>query len=392
MASSVKILSVIGTRPELIKMAPVLTALARDGRAESRVCLTGQHRSMLDDLLPLFGVRPDINLDVMRPGQTPNDVLAAALTGLQPLLAAERPDWVVAQGDTTTVLAASISAFHARIPFAHVEAGLRSGDFGHPFPEEFNRRVADLTAGLCFAPTGASRDHLLAEGVDPEKILITGNTGIDALVSVTAMAIDLPEPLRQIVASRDRVVVVTAHRRENFGARFEAICEAVRELARHGDDVRIVWPVHLNPNVREPVFRILGGLDNVTLTEPLGYAVFAHLMKRATVILSDSGGVQEEAPSLGVPVLVLRDVTERPEGVAAGCARLVGTDRRTIVDTARHVLDHPDARARMTAVENPYGDGRASQRIVAALVGDAVEAFRAGTGPDDGAPATAASR
>jgi UDP-N-acetylglucosamine 2-epimerase (non-hydrolysing) len=375
-APAVKVLSVLGTRPEVVKMAPVLRALARDPRAHSRVCVTGQHRTMLDTLLPVFAITPDLDLAIMRAGQSPSDVLAAAVTGLQAALRQERPDWAVAEGDTTTVMATAIAAFHERVPFAHVEAGLRSRDFGRPFPEEFNRRVADVGARWCFAPTAGARANLLAEGTPPERVLVTGNTVVDALLDVAARPEGLTPELERLAAGPRRLVLVTAHRRESFGEPFRELCLALREIAEsQGDGVQLVYPVHLNPNVRAPVGEILGGVRNVALVEPLDYVAFVHLMKRAWLILTDSGGIQEEAPSLGVPVLVMREVTERPEAVERGTARLVGTRRETIVAAARELLDDPAARRRMTGKGNPYGDGRAGARIAAALLGDRVEEF-----------------
>jgi UDP-N-acetylglucosamine 2-epimerase (non-hydrolysing) len=375
-APAVKVLSVLGTRPEVVKMAPVLRALARDPRAHSRVCVTGQHRTMLDTLLPVFAITPDLDLAIMRAGQSPSDVLAAAVTGLQAALRQERPDWAVAEGDTTTVMATAIAAFHERVPFAHVEAGLRSRDFGRPFPEEFNRRVADVGARWCFAPTAGARANLLAEGTPPERVLVTGNTVVDALLDVAARPEGLTPELERLAAGPRRLVLVTAHRRESFGEPFRELCLALREIAEsQGDGVQLVYPVHLNPNVRAPVGEILGGVRNVALVEPLDYVAFVHLMKRAWLILTDSGGIQEEAPSLGVPVLVMREVTERPEAVERGTARLVGTRRETIVAAARELLDDPAARRRMTGEGNPYGDGHAGARIAAALLGDPVEEF-----------------
>lgn len=371
-----KILSVLGTRPEVVKMAPVLGALARDRRAVSRVCVTGQHRSMLDELLPVFGIKPDLDLAIMRPDQTLGQVLSAAVTGLERALREERPDWVVAEGDTTTVMATAIAAFHERVPFAHVEAGLRSRDFERPFPEEFNRRVADVAARWCFAPTAGARANLLGEGVAAGRVLVTGNTVVDALLDVAARPARLSPELERLSAGPRRLVLVTAHRRESFGEPFRDLCLALRDIAEeHRDGVQLVYPVHLNPNVRAPVGAILDGVPNVALLEPLDYVTFVQLMKRAWLVLTDSGGIQEEAPSLGVPVLVMREVTERPEAVERGTARLVGTRRETIVAAARELLSDPEARRRMTGKGNPYGDGRAGARVAAALLGDPVEEF-----------------
>jgi UDP-N-acetylglucosamine 2-epimerase (non-hydrolysing) len=368
-----RVLSVVGTRPEAIKMAPLIKRLAADPRFEARVCVTGQHRHMLDTALADFDVRPDDDLDIMRPDQRLTDIAAATLTGLAPVLDAFRPDRVLVQGDTTTTLAASLAAFYHRIPVAHVEAGLRTGDMRAPWPEEGNRKLTTDLADLHFAPTATSRRNLLAEGVRPEAIVVTGNTVIDALL-LTRARIAADPALRARLEARfpaldpgSRLVLVTGHRRENFGPGFESICEALAALARRFADIQILYPVHLNPNVREPVFRILGGIVNILLIEPVEYLPFVHLMDRSSLIITDSGGVQEEAPSLGKPVLVMRAVTERPEAVEAGTVRLVGTDRARIVAEASRLLTDPAAHERMSRAVNPYGDGHASERIIAAL-------------------------
>jgi UDP-N-acetylglucosamine 2-epimerase (non-hydrolysing) len=365
-----KVLCVFGTRPEAIKMAPVVQALSKPGTGvEVRVCVTGQHREMLDQVLRLFEIVPDHDLDIMRADQSLTQVTAAALTGLDAVVRAERPAWVVVQGDTTTAMAAALVAFYHRVRIAHVEAGLRSWNLAHPFPEEANRRIADSLSSLHFAPTEAARANLLREGVDAGTILVTGNTVIDALRWVA----DLPAPadLDALTAGHGarRLLLVTAHRRESFGPGMEAICLALRDLAlRYGDGVRIVYPVHLNPNVREPVHRILGDMPNVVLAPPLDYLRFVHLMKRAHLVLTDSGGIQEEAPGLGKPVLVLREVTERPEAVEAGTARVVGTSRERVVGAAARLLDDAAEYARMAQARNPFGDGHAARRIVDALL------------------------
>jgi UDP-N-acetylglucosamine 2-epimerase len=364
------VLSVIGTRPEAIKMAPVVSELGRCAdRVRSRVCVTSQHREMLDQVLHLFDIRPDYDLDLMRADQALAELTANLFTGLDPIVAATRPDWVLAQGDTTTVLVAALVAFYRRIPFGHVEAGLRTGDLARPFPEEMNRRVADTVAGLLFAPTERARQALLAEGAAADDILVTGNTVIDALLTVAARPYDWRRGPLAGLPREARLVVVTAHRRESFGAPFRALCQAIRDLARQfAPGVHIVYPVHLNPNVRAPVTEILGRIDNVHLLDPLDYESMVHLMNRATLILTDSGGIQEEAPSLGVPVLVLRDVTERPEAVEAGVVRVVGTAREPIVAAARRLLTDAAAHQAMATRVNPYGDGKAAARIVAALL------------------------
>jgi UDP-N-acetylglucosamine 2-epimerase len=363
------VLSVIGTRPEAIKMAPVVAELARmPDRVRSTVCVTSQHREMLDQVLRVFDVRPDIDLDVMQPDQTLSQLTANLLTGLDPVVRRLAPDWVLAQGDTTTVMVTALVAFYHRVRFGHVEAGLRTGDLARPFPEEMNRRVADTIAALLFAPTERNREALLREGVDPGRIVVTGNTVIDALLEVAARPYDWAAGPLAGVPLGGRLVVVTAHRRESFGARFEEMCRALRDLARESarDGVHFVYPVHLNPNVREPVTALLGGLDNVHLLEPLDYVSMVHLMKRAALVLTDSGGIQEEAPSLRVPVLVLRDVTERPEAVAIGAVRVIGTGYERIVAEVRQVLHDPGAWVVTGA--NPYGDGHAARRIVSALI------------------------
>lgn len=365
-----KVLSIFGTRPEAIKLAPVIKAL-RGAPQEfaSRVCVTGQHRELLDPVLRLFHIRPDTDLAVMQSDQSLYALTARVLTGLEGVLGKERPDWVLVQGDTTTTLAASLAAYYARIAVAHVEAGLRSYDPWQPFPEELNRRLADALATLHFAPTEGARQNLLAEGVPEARIRVTGNTVIDALLDVAARPYDFARgPLASLPLNARRVILVTAHRRESFGPPLRALCQAVRQLAeRYPGDVQVVFPVHLNPNVQKPVRQELGTRPNIALLDPLDYEPFVHLMKRATLILSDSGGLQEEAPALGVPVLVLRQVTERPEGVAAGAAQVVGTDPEAIVAAAVRLLEDPREHAKMARTRNPYGDGRASQRILEAL-------------------------
>jgi UDP-N-acetylglucosamine 2-epimerase (non-hydrolysing) len=368
-----RILSVFGTRPEAIKMAPVVRALEADARFESRLCVTAQHRGMLDQVLELFELRPHHDLAVMTPGQDLYDITARVLVGLRDVLAAERPDVVLVHGDTTTTLAASLAAFYARIPIGHVEAGLRTGDLDRPWPEEANRVLTDRLARYLFAPTDGSAAALRAEGVDAGRIVVTGNTVIDALHWVRDRVRAAPPPTSTFgsaaaaVAGAGPVLLVTGHRRESFGDGFARICEALRTVAHDHPDVDVVWPVHLNPNVLGPVRATLGALPNVHLLEPLSYAPFVWLMDRATVVLTDSGGIQEEAPSLGKPVLVMRDTTERPEGVAAGTVRLVGTDVARIVDGCATLLTDPAARAEMQRAHNPYGDGLASARILDAL-------------------------
>lgn len=344
MSSKLRTLAVFGTRPEAIKMAPVALALAEDVRFESRVCVTAQHRHMLDQVLTLFKVQPDFDLDVMRPGQDLSDLTGLILAGLKGILRASKPDVVLVHGDTATTLAATLAAFYERIPVAHVEAGLRTGNLYSPWPEEGNRKVAGALAGLHFAPTETSRANLEREGVPSHKIVVTGNTVIDALLSVTRRLEREPQLRAQLgeqfpfLSDSRRCVLVTGHRRESFGSGFERICTALLKIAEQFGDVDIVYPVHLNPNVREPVERLLAAKSNIHLIEPLTYLPFVYLMNRSHVVLTDSGGIQEEAPALGKPVLVMRDTTERPEALAAGTVRLVGTDVASITDNVRELL------------------------------------------------------
>jgi UDP-N-acetylglucosamine 2-epimerase (non-hydrolysing) len=356
------VLVVYGTRPEAIKMAPVVAALReRPDRFTVRVCTTGQHREILEQVQELFALAPDVDLRLMSPDQSLNALTAAALEALDRILGAEPPDWVLVQGDTTTAMAAALTSFHRRLRIGHVEAGLRTGDLARPFPEEANRRVIDLLANALFTPTPRARDVLLAEGVDPGSIHVVGNTGIDALHAVAA---GLPNE----TAARE--VLVTLHRRESFGAPLAGILGALRRLACDHPDVRWVYPVHPNPNVRGPAHAALRDLPNFRLCEPLPYRELVRQLLRCELVLTDSGGIQEEAPAFGKPVLVLRDTTERPEGVAAGTAMLVGTSAERIVSAASGLLADPGARARMGRAVNPYGDGRASSRIVAILAGE----------------------
>lgn len=365
-----RVLSIFGTRPEAVKMAPVVQALAHTSGVESLVCVTAQHRQMLDQVLGLFDIHPDIDLDLMRQDQSLAEVTAAVFTRLDPVLANLKPDWILVQGDTTTVMAAALLAFYHHINVGHVEAGLRTHDKWQPFPEEINRRVASVIADLHFAPTERSRQNLLREGVPKKNVIVTGNPVIDALHHVARQPAppfvkDLLHTLG--IGGEKHLVLVTAHRRENFGQPLENICLALKTLAAR-NDVEIVYPVHLNPNVQEPVNRLLKGVPHINLLPPMDYLPLVHLMKHATLILTDSGGIQEEAPAFGIPVLVLRAVTERPEGVEAGSLKLVGTDTQKIVGEARYLLDDPQARAAMARAVNPFGDGRAAQRIIQALI------------------------
>lgn len=364
-----KILSVFGTRPEAVKMAPIIKLLGQTDGVESSVCVTAQHRQMLDQVLKLFQIKPDYDLDLMREGQTMAQVSAGIFTHLDPILADLKPDWILAVGDTTTVVTTSLLAFYHRIKFGHVEAGLRTHNKWHPYPEEINRRLATTLADMHFAPTIWSQGNLLREGVDEKSIVVTGNPVIDALKFVSGQE-EPQEVLKLLTRLRigeKKLVLVTAHRRENFGQPFENICHALLELAGR-NDVEIVYPVHLNPNVQEPVKRILKDVKHITLLPPLDYLPLVHLMKRSTLILTDSGGLQEEAPTFGIPVLVLREVTERPEGVEAGILKLVGTETSHIVQEAKRLLDDPVEYGRMAKASNPYGDGHAAERIVEALL------------------------
>lgn len=371
MVDTVKVLSVFGTRPEAIKLFPLIHRLEADPRFESRVCVSGQHRGMLDQVLEIANIVPHDDLNLMRPDQTLDGLTAGLLTGIGGILDRERPDWVVVQGDTSTAMAGALAAYYRKIPVAHVEAGLRSGDIHHPWPEEVNRKIIGTFAALHFAPTETAAEALRRENVDPSTIHVTGNTVIDALHWVTAKIKHQPQlasglaDLEQRFAGK-RIIGMTSHRRENFGEGLEAIATAVRRLAAR-EDIAVIFPVHLNPNVREVMNERLAGLANVALIEPLDYPHFARLLDISTLMLSDSGGVQEEAPALGKPVLVMRQTTERPEGVAAGTAKLVGTDADRIVAEATQLLDDPKAYESMARAHNPFGDGKAASRIVEAL-------------------------
>lgn len=365
---------VFGTRPEAIKMAPVVAALKATPGLETLVCVTAQHRQMLDQVLDLFGLVPDDDLDLMAPGQSLPDLFARILTGMSTVLEARRPDLVLVHGDTSTTLATALAAFYARVPVGHVEAGLRTGDLQAPWPEEANRRLTAPITTLHFAPTARSRDNLLAENLPADSIHVTGNTVIDALLAVVGRIEAEPELATSLAArfpfldASKRLVLVTGHRRENFGEGFEQMCLAIRDLAQRGD-TQVLYPVHLNPQVQAPVKRILGDVPGVVLAEPQDYLPFVYLMTRAHLILTDSGGIQEEAPSLGKPVLVMRDTTERPEAVDAGTVRLVGTDRARIVAEASRLLDDANAHAAMARAHNPYGDGHAAARIAGIIAG-----------------------
>lgn len=360
-----KILFVFGTRPEAIKLCPVVLKLRQEpSRFQVRICVTAQHRQMLDQVLDAFQVRPDHDLDLMLPGQTLFQSTSRILAGLEPVLAGERPDMVIVQGDTTTTLCGALAAFYKHIPVGHVEAGLRTGDMRQPFPEEMNRVMTSRLAALHFAATEAAAQNLRDEGIPEASISVTGNTGIDAVLYVRDGLEQgrLPSlPFNGLDATR-KLILITAHRRESFGAGFERICRALAQLGKR-DDVQIVYPVHPNPNVQDTVNRLLSGQPNIRLIEPLSYVPFVDLMRRAYLLITDSGGIQEEGPSLGKPILVLREKTERPEAVLAGTVKLVGTCEKSIVEEVCRLLEQPAAYARMSGVHNPYGDGLASGRI-----------------------------
>jgi len=367
--SSVKILCVFGTRPEAIKMAPVIREFRRrPSRAQVKTCATGQHREMLDQVLALFDIQPDYDLNIMREGQSLTDVTAGVLTHLDPVVVKEKPDWVLVQGDTTTTMAAALVAFYHRVKVGHVEAGLRTGNKRHPFPEEINRKIVGGLGDLHFAPTERARQNLLREGIDDAQIRVTGNTVIDALQWVTTRP--SPAPVDAwLPPSTARLVLVTAHRHENFGPPLESVCRALQEIAeRYRAGIHIVYSVHLNPNVWGPVHRLLAHVPNITLLPPLDYLELVRLLERSHLVLTDSGGIQEEAPGLGKPVLVLREVTERPEAVDAGTVKVIGTDRERIVTETARLLDDRIEYERMARAVNPYGDGHAAERIVQALL------------------------
>lgn len=372
-----KILLVFGTRPEAIKMAPLVKALQKDTEHfETRVCVTAQHRQMLDQVLEVFGITPEYDLNIMAPNQDLYDITAKVLMGLREVLKDFRPDTVLVHGDTTTSMAASLAAFYMQIPVGHVEAGLRTYNMLSPWPEEMNRQVTDRICTYYFAPTEQSKKNLLQENIDEKKIFITGNTVIDALLmavdiisSTSGMEEKIAKEFQEkgyTVGNRE-YILVTGHRRENFGEGFLHICKAIKELAALHPDMDIVYPVHLNPNVQKPVYELLSGVDNVYLISPLDYLPFIYAMQHSTLLLTDSGGVQEEAPSLGKPVLVMRDTTERPEAVEAGTVKLVGTDAEAIVSNVTALLQDKEMYKRMSETHNPYGDGQACERIMAAL-------------------------
>lgn len=368
-----KVLSVFGTRPEAIKMAPLVNLLKQDPAIESRVCVTGQHREMLDQVLKLFHIVPEYDLAIMKAGQDLYDVSTSILLNIKPVLRDFQPDIVLVHGDTSTTFAAALACYYEKIAVGHVEAGLRTGNIYSPWPEEANRRLTGAITTLHFAPTSTSEQNLLSENVDPAKVFVTGNTVIDALHQVVAK-IDADKALSADFASRfpygadgRRLILVTGHRRESFGSGFENICAALKTIAERFPDADVVYPVHLNPNVREPVFRLLSNSPNVHLIEPQDYLPFVYLMSRSYLVLTDSGGIQEEAPSLGKPVLVMRDTTERPEAVAAGTVKLVGTDESVIVNEVSKLMTDSHYYQSMSFAHNPYGDGQACIRITDAI-------------------------
>jgi len=374
---TIKVLSVFGTRPEAIKMAPVLHELAKADGIDSQVCVTAQHRQMLDQVLELFGIVPDYDLDLMTPGQDLFDITSKSLLGLRGILRSAKPDLVLVHGDTTTCFTTALAAFYEGIPVGHVEAGLRTGDLRAPFPEEANRTLVGRLASYHFAPTNTARDNLLAEGNSDQAIWVTGNTVIDALLMVRDSGMEFPkqkwielyttELYDRIIDPDHKLILITGHRRENFGQGFINICEAISELAASHTDWDLIYPVHLNPNVQKPVYELLGSQPNVSLIEPQDYAPFVWLMNQSDLVLTDSGGIQEEAPSLGKPVLVMRDVTERPEAVLAGTVKLVGTSKEKICSEIELILGDSDVYNAMSQAHNPYGDGLAASRIITAI-------------------------
>lgn len=365
-----RVLTVFGTRPEAIKMAPVVNGLLNDEYFESKICITAQHREMLDQVLSLFKIEVDFDLNIMKPGQSLSDITSNVLSGLEKILAEWQPDIVLVHGDTTTTFATSLAAYYGRIPVGHVEAGLRTGDIYSPWPEEANRKLTGTLAAVHFAPTEHARNNLLNENINNDSIMVTGNTVIDALLSVSKSIENQPElknDLQQLlpaVSPENKIILVTGHRRENFGQGFENICTALAQIVTKFEDVEIIYPVHLNPNVQEPVNRILGKVSRVHLIKPLEYLPFINLMKQSYLILTDSGGIQEEAPSLGKPVLVMRNTTERPEAVDAGTVILVGTDSESIVNNVANLLKDKKLYQKMSSTHNPYGDGVAHLKII----------------------------
>jgi len=370
--SKIKVLTIFGTRPEAIKMAPVVNALIASPHFSAKVCVTGQHREMLDYVLSLFSIIPDFNLDIMEKNQDLTDITCRVLNGLRSVFQTYKPDWILVHGDTTTTFAASLAAFYHKISVAHVEAGLRTGNIYSPWPEEINRKLTSPIAKLHFAPTDSAKKNLLDENIDANRIIVTGNTVIDSLMEIRDR-IHLNKELRDkleasflFIPSGKKIILITGHRRENFGQGFHDICTAIAQIAER-EDVHIIYPVHLNPRVQEPVYKLLSGLGSVSLIPPLEYLPFVYLMEKASIILTDSGGIQEEAPSLGKPVLVMRETTERPEAVLAGSVKLVGTNPSEIFSCVNALLDDNQLYEKMATSHNPYGDGHAAERIASAL-------------------------
>jgi len=361
-----KILTVFGTRPEAIKMAPVIKALDSETNIESKVCVTAQHREMLDQVLDLFAIQPDYDLNIMQAGQDLTDITCSVLAGLKNIIHDNKPDRILVHGDTTTTFVATLAAYYQCVPVGHVEAGLRTGNIYAPFPEEINRKLTASIADLHFAPTQKAKENLLLEGINQAAIHITGNTVIDALLDTVEKLKSSSNIQFPFLSQEKKLILVTGHRRENFGHGFDSICYALKQLSQR-EDLQIVYPVHLNPNVREPVLRILGNCENIHLIEPQDYLPFVYLMNQAYLILTDSGGIQEEAPALGKPVLVMRETTERPEAVEAGTVVLVGTDKNKIVAECERLLDDKASYDKMSFAHNPYGDGKASFRIIEEL-------------------------
>lgn len=373
MQKKIRVLSIFGTRPEAVKMSPVVQALAAAPEIDSVVCVTAQHREMLDQVLSVFDIKPDYDLNLMKPNQSLAQITAAILTNLDPVLKEIKPDWVLVQGDTTTVMTAALLCYYNQIKIGHVEAGLRTGDKWQPFPEEINRKIAGVVADLHLAPTEHSRKNLLSEGVKDDQIAVTGNPAIDALRIITNKP--APAMVQELISKYNigehgkELVMVTAHRRENFGQPLLNIIQALKDLAAaYRDELHLIYPVHLNPNVQGPVYEQLSGIKNITLLPPMDYLPMVHLMKQAKLVLTDSGGIQEEATGLGIPTLVMRETTERPEGVEAGVLKLVGTDTETIVNEAKHLLENKTAYQAMAQAANPFGDGQAAQKIVQAIL------------------------
>jgi len=363
-----RILAIIGTRPEVIKMAPVIKRLREEDWAEVSIVATEQHKELLHQMLDVFGLKPDVNLSLMRENQTLSELTSKAVTELDRVILTHKPQLVIAQGDTTTAMCASLVSFYNRVPFAHVEAGLRSGDLTNPFPEELNRIIADRVASFNFAPTERAKNNLLKEGVPEETIFVTGNTVIDALLFTVKRVKDLNLPrVEELVKKGKKLILVTLHRRESFGKPLENICKALKRIAEERKDVLIVYPVHPNPNVRKVAFGVLSGLENVKLIEPLDYEEFVALLDRSYLVITDSGGIQEEAPALGKPVLVVRDTTERPEAVESGVAKLVGRQEEKIIEEVYRLLDDERVYRSMAKGVSPFGDGKASERIVRIL-------------------------